>query len=151
MSIIFTIIIIILIFLSKPAISLQNKQTSPFSMEVCTDTKRSFFSRRKIPTVGLASRSQAFSGEEKAWRNALEPLVPQECVGHVIMNRNIITLRNESTEVQNPRRKKTCLMLISEQTDSHMLCSFAGVVALATVYTQMIRARASKKARCVVE
>ena len=25
---------------------------------------------------------------------ALEPLVPQECVGHVIMNRNIITLRN---------------------------------------------------------
>ena len=44
--------------------------------------------------LDLASRSQAFSGEEKAWRNALEPLVPQECVGHVIMNRNIITLRN---------------------------------------------------------
>ena len=43
---------------------------------------------------GAASRSQAFSGEEKAWRTALEPLVPQECVGHVIMNRNIITLRN---------------------------------------------------------
>ena len=30
---------------------------------------------------------------------------------------------NESTKVQNPRHKKTCLMLISEQTDSHMLCS----------------------------
>ena len=41
------------------------------------------------PRVARPSR-----GREKAWRTALEPLVPQECVGHVIMNRNIITLRN---------------------------------------------------------
>ena len=33
------------------------------------------------------------------------------------------------TKVQNPRRKKTCL-LINEQTDSHMLCCFAGGVFL---------------------
>ena len=45
----------------------------------------------RVATQRIASRSQAFSGEEKARRNALKPLVPQECVGHVIM---IITLRN---------------------------------------------------------
>ena len=34
---------------------------------------------------------------------------------------------NESTKVQNPRRKD--MLLISEQTDSHMLCYFAGGVS----------------------
>ena len=51
-------------------------------------------SPRYVVPPRLASLSQAFSGEEKAWRTALEPLVSQACVGHVIMNRNIITLRN---------------------------------------------------------
>ena len=31
-------------------------------------------------TSGLASRSHAFSGEEKAWGIAYTPLVPQECL-----------------------------------------------------------------------
>ena len=37
--------------------------------------------------------------------------------------------RNESTKVQNPQHKETCLMLISKQTDLHMLCCFAGEVS----------------------
>ena len=38
-------------------------------------------------------------------------------------------MQNESTKVQNPWCKKTCSMLISEQTHSHMLCCFAGEVS----------------------